>query len=60
MKLLGGEGLGFAIPISYVKHFLRHRESFAYDRNQPNTGFRYLDGPRRKDFSTPPLRNRGE
>ena len=60
MKLLGGEGLGFAIPISYVKHFLRHRESFAYDRNQPNTGYRYLDAPRRKDFGTPPLRNRGE
>ena len=60
MKLLGGEGLGFAIPISYVKHFLRHRESFAYDRNQPNTGFRYLDPPRRKNFGTPPLRDRTE
>ena len=58
MKLLGGEGLGFAIPISYVKHFLRHRESFAYDRNQPNTGYRYLDAPARKNFGAPPLRDR--
>ena len=58
MKLLGGEGLGFAIPISYVKHFLKHRESFAYDRNQPNTGFRYLDAPKRKNFAASPLRDR--
>ena len=58
MKLLGGEGLGFAIPISYVKHFLRHREAFAYDRNQPNTGYRYLDAPARKNFGAPPLRDR--
>ena len=58
MKLLGGEGLGFAIPISYVKHFLRNREAFAYDRNQPNTGVRYLDAPGRKTFAPPPLRNR--
>ena len=58
MKLLGGEGLGFAIPVSYVKHFLRHREAFAYDRNQPNTGYRYLDAPQRTNFEAPPLRKR--
>lgn len=50
MKLTFGEGLGFAIPIRYVKDFLRNRDAFAYDRNQPNTGYRYLDGPSRAKF----------
>lgn len=48
MKVVGGEGLGFAIPIHYVKHFLDNREAFAYDRNNPNNGYRYLDAPRRQ------------
>jgi serine protease Do len=48
MGILGGEGLGFAIPISYVKHFLENRDAFAYDQNNPNNGYRYLDPPRRK------------
>lgn len=50
MKLTFGEGLGFAIPIRYVKDFLRNRDAFAYDRNQPNTGYRYLDAPQRQKF----------
>lgn len=50
MKLTYGEGLGFAIPVRYVKDFLRNREAFAYDRNQPNTGYRYLDAPKRQRF----------
>lgn len=54
MKLAVGEGLGFAIPIAYVKHFLDNRDAFAFDKNNPNTGFRYLDPPRRKLFGTPP------
>lgn len=43
-------GLGFAIPVDYVKHFIDNRESFAYDKDNPNTGFRYLqpDGKRIK------------
>ena len=48
MKVAGGEGLGFAIPAFYVRHFLENRDAFAYDRNNPNNGFRYLDPPRRK------------
>lgn len=48
MKVAGGEGLGFAIPIDYVRHFLDNREAFAYDRNNPNNGYRYLDAPRRR------------
>lgn len=54
MKLVGGEGLGFAIPISYVKLFLRNRDAFAFDEKNPNAGFRYLDPPRRKKLETAP------
>jgi len=44
-------GLGFAIPIDYVKHFIDNREAFAYDKDSPNTGYRYLqpDGRRNKE-----------
>ncbi len=48
MKIPGGEGLGFAIPITYVKHFLTNRDAFAYDPNNPNSGHRYLPPPRRR------------
>jgi serine protease Do len=48
MKLAFGEGLGFAIPASYLKDFLDNWEAFAFDRNNPNTGYRYLEAPRRK------------
>ncbi len=48
MKLLFAEGLGFAIPVPYLKLFLDNHEAFAFDRNNPNTGYRYLDAPRRK------------
>lgn len=51
MKLLFSEGLGFAIPVAYLKHFLDNREAFAFDKNNPNTGFRYLEAPRRKNLS---------
>jgi len=54
MKLLASEGLGFAIPIAYVKHFLENRDAFAFDKNNPNTGIRYLEAPRRRNFSPPP------
>ena len=54
MKLLFAEGLGFAIPTPYVKLFLDNHEAFAFDRNNPNTGFRYLDPPRRKTIGSVP------
>lgn len=41
------DNLGFAIPVAYVKDFLLHREAFAYDKTNPNSGYRYLDPPRR-------------
>lgn len=53
MKLLFAEGLGFAIPCPYVKLFLDNHEAFAFDRNNPNSGFRYLDPPRRKTKAAP-------
>jgi serine protease Do len=56
MKLTFGENLGFAIPINYVKDFLRNREAFSFDKDNPNTGNRYLDPPRRLKPGSPPGR----
>ncbi len=47
------DNLGFAIPISYVKEFIHHREAFAYDKANPNSGYRYVDPPRRQIASRP-------
>jgi len=43
----GTEGLSFAIPVSTVRTFLEMHEAFAYDKEQPNTGYRYLRPPRK-------------
>ena len=51
-------GLGFAIPINYVKHFIENREAFAYDKDQPNTGYRYLQPDRRRNRAKPKLGER--
>jgi serine protease Do len=48
-------GLGFAIPINYVKHFIENREAFAYDKDQPNTGYRYLQPDPRRNMASPKL-----
>ena len=48
-------GLGFAIPVNYVKHFIDNHEAFAYDKDQPNTGYRYLQPDRRRNRSKPKL-----
>jgi serine protease Do len=55
MGFRGSDNLGFAIPISYVKDFLRNREAFAFDKDNPNTGYRYLDPPRRQRAGDPPV-----
>ena len=44
---IGTEGLNFAIPVSTLKSFLDNRDAFAFDKDQPNTGYRYLDPPRK-------------
>ena len=46
-------GLGFAIPVDYVKHFIENRESFAYDKDAPNTGYRYLQPDSRENEQKP-------
>ncbi len=47
MKLTFGEGIGFAIPVDELKYFLNHRDAFAYDNDNPNNAFRYLEPPSR-------------
>lgn len=54
MKLTFGEGLGFAIPVAYLKHFLNNRDAFAFDKSNANSGFRYNDPPRRRNPSPLP------
>ncbi|SIO12831.1 serine protease Do [Singulisphaera sp. GP187] len=54
MKATQGDNLGFAIPIYYVKDFLRNRDAFSFDKENPNTGYRYLDPPRRLRVGDPP------
>ena len=44
---MSGEGLGFAIPIATVKDFLKHRDAYAYDTENPSNPFRYLPPPSR-------------
>ncbi|MCA9297620.1 MAG: trypsin-like peptidase domain-containing protein [Phycisphaerales bacterium] len=49
-----GEGLNFAIPARYVRDFIRNRDAFAYDSENPNSGFSYNTPPSRKRFIPPP------
>jgi serine protease Do len=58
MKATQGDNLGFAIPIGAVKDFLRNREAFSFDKENPNTGYRYLDPPRRLRPGRPPQARR--
>ena len=46
-------GLGFAIPVNYVKHFIENRDAFVYDKDNPNTGFKYIQPDRRRNKSEP-------
>ena len=46
------DNLGFAIPVYYVKQFINHREAFAFDKANPNSGYRYLDPPRRQNAAS--------
>ena len=50
---VGVEGLGFSIPSSAVKTFIRQRDAFAFDPRNPNAGYRYLDPPRRQTSARP-------
>jgi serine protease Do len=46
-------GLGFAIPVDYVKHFIENRDAFAYDKDNPNTGYKYIQPDRRRNKAEP-------
>jgi serine protease Do len=56
MGILFSEGLNFAIPTRYVKDFIRNREAFAYDSNNPNSGHQYHQAsPRQQNGVAPQL-----
>ena len=42
---VGIEGLNFAIPTGVLKDFLSHRDAFAFDPRNANSGYRYLEPP---------------
>jgi serine protease Do len=46
MKMFG-DGLGFAIPVDKVKDFLKNRDAYAYDTDNPSNPYRYLQPPSR-------------
>ncbi len=45
-----GEGLNFAIPARYLRDFIRNRDAFAYDKDNPNSGYVYNPPPTRTRF----------
>ncbi len=47
-------GLNFAIPVDVVKRFIENRDAFAYDEDNPNAGYRYLQPARRQNKKRPP------
>ncbi len=53
-------GLGFAIPIDYVKHFIENRDAFLYDKDNPNTGYKYLQPDRRHNKAQPEFLKKSE
>ena len=46
-------GLGFAIPVNYIKHFIENRDAFIYDKDSPNTGYKYIQPDRRRNNAQP-------
>ena len=45
LKMGDSEGLNFAIPSERLIQFLRDRDAFAYDKDHPNSGYRYMRPP---------------
>lgn len=54
MKIPFGEGMGFAIPARYVRDFVRNRDAFTYDKDNPNSGYSYKPAPARTEFGKAP------
>lgn len=55
MGALAADGIGFGIPTRYLRDFIRNREAFAYDKDNPNSGYVYKDPPPRANFGVPPI-----
>lgn len=53
MKVMSGEGLGFAIPTRYVIDFLVNRDAFAYNPESSEAGYRYVQPPPRQRPEAP-------
>ena len=49
-----GEGLNFAVPARYVRDFITNRDAFAYDKENPNSGYNYGEPPARLRTGPPP------
>ena len=47
-------GLNFAIPVDVVRRFVDNRDAFAYDEDNPNAGYRYLQPSGRINHGKPP------
>ncbi len=60
MGIIFGEGLNFAIPVRYVKDFLRNREAFAYAKENPNSGHHYHPPPTRRRYGVAPVLRDGD
>jgi len=54
LSLFSAESLGFAIPARYVRDFIRNREAFAFDKDNPNSGHKYHPPPPRREFGVAP------
>jgi serine protease Do len=50
---IGTEGLNFAIPVNRVKDFIQNRDAYAYDKDNPNSGYHYLEPPPKGEAKTP-------
>src|SRR5690606_3764711 len=54
MGAMFAQGLNFAIPSRYVKDFIRNHDAFAFDKDNPNSGYNYHRPPPRRNFETAP------
>ncbi len=48
LKRTDSDGLNFSIKISHVKNFILNRDAFIHDKENPNSGYHYLEPPARK------------
>jgi len=47
------ENIAFAVPVNYVRDFIKNRAAFAFSKDNPNLGYRYLAPPKRKKLEEP-------